>query len=162
MIKPTVGRSLHFHAGSIEDQKTFGGPGPFACVLAGVVKDDTINVAVFTREGTVVGRTNVPLIQTELRPAGLSHCAWMPFQVGQAPKSLEASVEVNQLRHQIDAMQTQINELMKHVMPVRMVGDFAEYRSQQLPFDGEIKAACAEGFDANGSPVAEDPYQEKK
>lgn len=95
MIKPTVGRSLHFFAGSDSDRKTFGGPGPFACILAGVISDECINVGVFTNEGAVVPRTRVALLQgSEITSEGQSFCAWMPFQSGQAQVARSDKTEV--------------------------------------------------------------------
>ncbi len=92
MIKPTIGRSLHFHAGSDADLKTFGGTGPFAAILAGVISDQRINVGVFTNEGTVVGRTNVQLLQgLDIVSEDESYCEWMPFQLGQAAGSISGA-----------------------------------------------------------------------
>lgn len=88
-IIPTIGRSLHFFANTESDLKLFGSVGPFACILCGVINDTTINVGVFTNEGTVVGRTGVPLLQGDdvIGEGSGSYCGWMPFQQGQAART---------------------------------------------------------------------------
>lgn len=80
LIQPTVGRSLHFHLSNLTPGFA-GSPGePFACILAGVNNDHSINVCVFDRVGRPFPKENVPLVhEGEDAPSG-DYCAWMPFQ----------------------------------------------------------------------------------
>lgn len=80
LIQPTVGRGLHFHLSNLTPGFA-GSPGePFACILAGVNNDHSINVCVFDRVGRPFPKENVPLVhEGEDAPSG-DYCAWMPFQ----------------------------------------------------------------------------------
>ena len=84
MIKPTIGRVLHFfpHVSSAPDAH------PFAALLAGINEDGTINLTVSARDGSTYPVQNVRLLQDDdVPPAEGHHAAWMPFQKGQVPAS---------------------------------------------------------------------------
>lgn len=81
MIKPTIGRNLHyFLAGKHDDEH--------ACLLVGVNSDTNINLAVFNHDGSHFRAENVLLVQPEDKPPNdVPYAAWMEFQKGQAAKA---------------------------------------------------------------------------
>jgi hypothetical protein len=83
MIKPTVGRMVWFYP--------FGSLSPDSACLAAVVtkvwNDRMVNLCVFGEDGTPYPKSSVSLHhddgQFDYLKSG-THCAWMPFQKGQA------------------------------------------------------------------------------
>lgn len=83
MIKPTVGRIVWYWVAKPSPQKQ-----PLAAVVASVIDDGLVNLAVFDASGASHPERNVPLIQEDI-PAmpGVHYCEWMPYQKGQAAKT---------------------------------------------------------------------------
>ena len=81
-IEPTIGRSLHYVL--MNTLAGFAGsPGIYACVLAGINDNGTINVCVFDRNGAPFPRQDVALVQDGDTAPGGDYCQWMPFQLAQ-------------------------------------------------------------------------------
>ena len=90
MIKPTVGRVVHF-VPAPHDEALFG-HGVCAAIVAYVHSDTMVNLAVFDPNGGSHSRTSVFLEQDEsVDPGGRhgSYCRWMQYQIGQAAKTEE-------------------------------------------------------------------------
>jgi len=79
MIKPTVGRSLHYY-----QWNGVCHTGPYLCLLCKVVSDDRVNLSVFSEDGVPRPAVNVKLVQDGEPVPCYAYCAWMPYQVGQA------------------------------------------------------------------------------
>ena len=80
MIRPTVGRIVHFYKAS---GRPFGEP-PFAAIIARVISDNRVNLAIFNANGEPYLKppTSVLLVQPEAeRPEEGQFCEWMPYQV---------------------------------------------------------------------------------
>jgi hypothetical protein len=93
MIKPTVGRIVHFHAGRGDRS-----PGqPYAAIITHVWSDTRVNLCVFGPDGRPEPRTSVMLWQEEGTPPPSyledQYCTWMPYQKGQAAKADAAAAE---------------------------------------------------------------------
>lgn len=76
MIKPTVGRIVHFF-------REYGVE-PMAAIIANVWSDTCVNLAVFDHFGRpwMEPPTSVLLVQPEAKPpADGAFCQWMPYQV---------------------------------------------------------------------------------
>ncbi len=96
MIKPTVGRIVHYHPDPF-DNIAPGIPGgaPLAAIIATVWSDTCVNLAVFDANGVSCSRTSVLLWQEgNARPSN-SFCEWMPYQkqvaAGEIPPVLHAT-----------------------------------------------------------------------
>jgi len=89
MIKPTVGRVVHFVPGP-HDEALFG-HGICAAIVAYVHSDTMVNLAVFDWNGGSHSRTSIVLEQDESVDSVRhgSYCRWMPYQIGQAAKTEE-------------------------------------------------------------------------
>jgi len=83
MIKPTVGRSIHYKADPINNPEL-----TFAAIIAAVHSDMYITLTVFGSDGVPFARPSVQLVQDGETPPPYPYATWMPFQVGQA-KALE-------------------------------------------------------------------------
>jgi hypothetical protein len=101
MIKPTVGRVVWFYpSGSHPDSQ------PLAAHIAAVWGDHCINVMVIGHNGVPWSHppTSVMLVQEgDERPKqtdgnNAQHCAWMPYQHGQAAKTEAAQREAAEAR----------------------------------------------------------------
>lgn len=93
MIKPTVGRVVHFHPHP-DDPIAFSDQ-PLAALVTYVHSDTMVNLVVFNSNGVAVPKTSIRLQQDEpLDATGGSFAAWMAYQVGQAAKTeaLEAKL----------------------------------------------------------------------
>lgn len=96
MIKPEVGRHVHFYnAGWVE------GDQPLAAIIAKVHDDRNINIAAFDDYGNNFPQAGgVPLIQPEDEtPEFGPYCKWMPFQVqssGGVADALNAARDVGE------------------------------------------------------------------
>lgn len=94
IITPTVGRVVWFYPPTNSAESDFARPGedaPLAAVIACVLNDSCVNLAVFDANGTPHSRTGVLLVQDgQAVPRYRGHCEWMPFQKGQA-KAQEAA-----------------------------------------------------------------------
>ena len=81
MIKPTVGRIVHFYP---EQGDPFFDFAPMPAMITHVWSDTCINVAVFDPDGKPMQTppTSVLLVQpgSEI-PLDNPHCEWMPYQI---------------------------------------------------------------------------------
>lgn len=85
MIKPSVGRVVLFypHADEGEPEGT-----TYAALVAKVLDDRSVNLAIFNSSGAPFSRQAVQLLQDDdAAPATGHYAAWMPYQVGQAAKT---------------------------------------------------------------------------
>lgn len=84
MIKPTVGRVVHFwqHGSShgTHDQ-------PEMAQIVYVHSDRCVNLVIHDHVGVARPQTSVELLQDDDPRPDWSFCEWMPFQKGQAPAS---------------------------------------------------------------------------
>ena len=88
MIKPTVGRMLHYYPASEDGGAIISFGQPLAATIAHVWNDRCINIAYLDTNGVWRGKTSVLLVHEndEARP-GAGYCVWMPYQKGQAAKT---------------------------------------------------------------------------
>ncbi len=93
IIKPTIGRVVWFWPGAIaipsaaEDFFYDDTSQPCAALVAHVIDERTVNLAVMDQTGRVFSRQRVKLIQDgDERPLQY-FCEWMPYQKGQAAKT---------------------------------------------------------------------------
>lgn len=97
MIKPTVGRVVHYRPGNadIDGAMVRNGDQPLAAIITCVWSDSCVNLVVFDANGVLHSRTSVLLLQDgNPRPRG-SFCEWMPYQKGQAAKTDELEKELS-------------------------------------------------------------------
>lgn len=93
MIKPTVGRVVHYFPSDYD--RTTGmvihDASPLTALIVYVWSDTCINLVVFDHEGNTCKRTSVAINVEGSSP----HAEWMAYQVGQAAKydALAAKVE---------------------------------------------------------------------
>jgi hypothetical protein len=101
-IVPTPGRVLWYIPHPSEGLALIGGD-PLIALLAGVVDDRTVNVAVFNASGGFAGqRGGVPILeQGDDVPSDAGYCVWMPFQKGQAAKTDDLSPRITKLEESI-------------------------------------------------------------
>lgn len=89
MIKPTVGRVVHFYPG--ESKYEFGycfvKDRPHAALVTAVHSDRLVNLTAFDANGKSYGFTSVQLVQDGDQVPGGMYCEWMPYQIGQAQKT---------------------------------------------------------------------------
>ena len=88
MITPTNGRVVWYHRPDAASDAQ-----PLAAIVAHVVSDDCVNLAIFNEDGGSHAQTNVTLAQD--RPAQPGECEWMPYQKGQAAKTEQASTSLH-------------------------------------------------------------------
>lgn len=92
MITPAPGRVVWFYKdlGQRQDQR------PLAAIVTWVHNDRLVNLAVFSKDGGVVGWPDVPLLQDDepIAKPWMPFAEWMPYQKGQAAKTeaLEAGL----------------------------------------------------------------------
>lgn len=89
VIPPTVGRVVYFWPSA--DFRSQEGAQPQAAIIAYVHGERMVNIAGFDCNGAPFSQTSVQLAQpgdAEV-PKG-SFVEWMPFQIGQAAKTIEA------------------------------------------------------------------------
>lgn len=139
MIVPTVARMLWYRA-NVGDIVPSRGDEPLAAILAGVVDDSTVNLAVFGADGSgPYAKQNVVLTQ-EGEPAP-GACCWMPFQKGQAAK--------------VDELKDKLTEALKP-SGFQIGADEAAFLKAQ----GESQALDPNGANATGgTPQPETPAQ---
>ena len=84
MIKPTVGRVVWYFPAGVSHTEA-----PLAAIIAKVLSDTTVNLAIFESNGATRGEIGVLLVQDDGygNPGGGSWCGWMPYQNGQAAKT---------------------------------------------------------------------------
>jgi hypothetical protein len=100
MIKPTVGRVVHYW-----ERQGWRGPQPQAAMIAYVHADDLVNLTVLRPSGETVACQSVRFWGGAGERPGHAHWEWMEFQKGQQARTeaLEA-----QLAHQ---QQDALNQL---------------------------------------------------
>lgn len=80
-IDPTVGRSIWFYPQSNSTNSTFAPGATCAAIIAAVLPDDRLNLAVFDSNGAAHSMEGVPLIQEgDEAPADGYYAEWMPYQ----------------------------------------------------------------------------------
>jgi hypothetical protein len=92
-ITPTPGRIIWYTPGT-NDGITRNGTEPLAAIVAAVLADGTVNLAVFDARGNLSQRHAVEIEDSELIhvsqvESGYAH--WMPYQLGQAAKTVQAT-----------------------------------------------------------------------
>lgn len=90
MIKPTVGRVVHFYP---QGTDALSGPmEPLAAIIAYVWHDRMVNLMVIDRNGIPHARTSVYLHQDAdtVNPSA-SYAAWMPYQKAVAAGDISAT-----------------------------------------------------------------------
>jgi hypothetical protein len=82
-IKPTVGRVVWYWP-----PRERRGTQPQVALIAHVYHDTSINIALFDTDGTpfMSPPTSVRLLREDEETPPEEHCAWMPYQQGQARK----------------------------------------------------------------------------
>lgn len=94
MIKPTVGRVVHYIP-SIDDPIAKQFDQPLAAIIATVWDDRLVNLTVFDANGVSQGKQAVTLLQDDdPAPKSGSYAIWMPFQKGQAQKTEEIELKL--------------------------------------------------------------------
>lgn len=102
MIKPTVGRMVHF--------RSEGPSGPTeAAVIAGVNSDSNVNLTVFSMYGTPGPRVSVRLKQAEEEVPESPYCEFMAFQVGQS----QAADTKGGLMDRVTTLEAQVADLVQ-------------------------------------------------
>lgn len=90
IIKPTIGRRVWFRP-NLFDAALLGvwdTKQPLDAGVAYVWSDALVNLSVTSPDGRMHSRASVPLVQPGMTPPeGASYAEWMPYQIGQAPKS---------------------------------------------------------------------------
>lgn len=95
MIKPTVGRVVHYVPAPHE--AALFGHGVLTALVCHVHSDTMVNLAVFDANGGHHSRTSVYLEQEGGEPGGRhgSYCRWMQYQIGQAAKTEAAEAALS-------------------------------------------------------------------
>ncbi len=91
LIKPTVGRSLHYWPHVFE--RTHMHAQPFVAFITHVHSDMAINIAYFNEVGVL--HTSVFCTLAQDRGAMPGECSWMAYQIGQARINVEPSLPTN-------------------------------------------------------------------
>ena len=92
-ITPTPGRIIWFTPGN-NDGITRNGAEPLAAIVAGVLADGTVNLAVFDARGNLSQRHAVEIVDADAANVPVNGFAsWMPYQLGQAAKT-ERAIEI--------------------------------------------------------------------
>lgn len=107
MIQPTVGRILHFFPSPGDRSR---GDGPLAAIVAAVINDRCVNVAIIDSRGRASHEpaTNVTLMQEGDAPPSGEHCRWMKYQIGQAQKN---DAEIASVREEIATALAALSEV---------------------------------------------------
>jgi len=97
MIKPTVGRLVHFHEAGIAKKPALEDQ-PLAAIIVYVHSDRRVNLAVFDRDGTMHCRASVFLKQGDSdTPPDSGYAEWMPYQKSAAAGGVPANEPVRPL-----------------------------------------------------------------
>lgn len=77
-MTPSIGRVVWYYPAGGSEQ-------PWPALISKVHAGNTINVGGFRPDGTPFDAQEIPLCLPAENPyAGVSHCTWMPYQVGAA------------------------------------------------------------------------------
>ena len=80
-IVPTVARMVHFHPSNSSSHPAFEPNAVCAAVIANVLPNGKLNLAVFDGNGASFAMANVPLVQEgEDATEGGYYAEWMPYQ----------------------------------------------------------------------------------
>ncbi len=94
MIAPTIGRILWYYPpGQSRDQQ------PYAAMVAHVWSDTCVNLAIWDANGMPHPQppTRVLLVQNGGEvPVDGNYCTWMPYQLGQAARTIQAEAAATQ------------------------------------------------------------------
>lgn len=79
IIKPTIGRVVHYYYCHTRDIKRVDGP--YASLIVHIWSDVLVNLAAFDINGRIMdGATSVRLVHPgDTAPAGESYCCWPPY-----------------------------------------------------------------------------------
>lgn len=109
MIKPTVGRMVYFYGGARSPIPHFCDI-PLAAIIVAVLDDRLVNLSVHDYVGHVHPVTSCPLVQpNEAAKLGVTHCTWMPYQVGQAPSSQELLKIIDELKNRLSVVEARLS-----------------------------------------------------
>lgn len=87
MIRPTIGRILHYVVPIGVNDALNGGP-TYAAIVTEVWSDTMVNLCVFDQDGSPRSRTSVELFQgSDHLPEDMAFAMWMPYQVAQNEKA---------------------------------------------------------------------------
>jgi hypothetical protein len=91
LIPPSPGRIVWFYPAEHDGIGRLNGQ-PLAAIVAGIHTDRLVNLAVFDAYGNTQQRSNVHLVQPGEERPNSAHATWMPYQIGQAAKTIELPV----------------------------------------------------------------------
>jgi len=103
MIKPTVGRIVHYYPARGFPGAAAAGQ-PLAAIVAKVWNDRCVNLMVSDANGVAYARTSVLLVQEGDAKPGAEFAEWMPYQLGQAAKTEAVEKKMNDTGKIADAM----------------------------------------------------------
>ncbi len=130
MIKPTVGRIVHYTPGIGDD--IFQMEQPLGAMIAYVWSDRMVNLTVSDANGETHGRISVTLLQDgDEAPTASSYCQWMDYQLGQAAKA--------------EALQKQMSDQASVTAPAQLA---------ETPAAADIPALAASAEDGQQSMTA--------
>lgn len=87
-IIPTIGRVVWYYHGQAAQSQ------PYAALVTYVHSPALVNLVAFNANGEPLSCTSVPLHQDgDERPSG-HYCEWMPYQKGQAAKTVALEKQV--------------------------------------------------------------------
>lgn len=99
-ILPTVGRVVWFRPNGAGFHGNQFSPGePLAAIITHVVNEEMVNLAVFDSSAAVISSLNTPLVQDGEPVPNQSYCHWMPFQLGQAARTVREDDEIKTSNH---------------------------------------------------------------
>ncbi|WP_312903626.1 hypothetical protein [Stutzerimonas nitrititolerans] len=134
MIKPTVGRVVHYFPAMLDEGAKPEPGSPLAAIITRVWTDTCINITYFDANGVAFGKTSVLLVHDDQQPApDGAYVAWMPYQKGQAAKT-EALEKAAESCAQNVAIADSPNDLVRLILkpgttlkinglPVQLVGE---------------------------------------
>ena len=102
MIKPTVGRVVHFYPSASDGVISLGNQ-PQAAIIVFVHNDRMVNLVVFDHNGVPMSRTSVLLVQPGQVLPSFAHARWMDYQIGQAAKTESLQAALSAASH-VDAV----------------------------------------------------------
>jgi hypothetical protein len=97
MIKPTVGRMVHYYPAGT-DSMAVNGSDPLAAIIACVWTDTCVNLAIFDANGIPHQKTSVLLLQYDNPAPDGGYAEWMPYQKGQAAKTDELEARIDNIQ----------------------------------------------------------------
>ena len=98
MIKPTVGRVVHYHPYITDTELAFTVGEPLAAIITKVWTDRMVSLAVFDANGNAFGRISVYLFQGDAanpNENAMPFAEWVPYQTGQAAKTEKLQAQLD-------------------------------------------------------------------